>query len=330
MTNLIDLSSLGLPPVFMILAAIGVGSLLAFYGVASALSDRGVAATRMAERAGGRPKGSTISLVRPKEATEGGVAAGLIGDDEVARLLVRRELMRAGFHGPHAVRNFILIRVFIGALLPGIFLLLLVMSQSSSGILPAWLQDKMNGLSSLGILLWLSILCFVGYVGPSHWLDRRIAERKLSIELAFPNALDLMQISVEAGLGFDAAMSRVALELRPVAPELAEEFLIAQSEIQAGRERQSALLSMAKRTGVDTVSSFVSVVLQSIQFGTPMGKALNIYSKEMRLYRELRAQEKANKLPVQMSAILASFMLPSIMMITLGPVVIRYIRYFAS
>ena len=87
---------------------------------------------------------------------------------------------------------------------------------------------------------------------------------------------------------------------------------------------------MAKRTGVDEVNSFVSVVLQSIQFGTSISDALTTYAEEMRVARELKAQEKANKLPVQMSAIMASLMLPAILMLTLGPVVIRYVRYFGS
>jgi tight adherence protein C len=89
-------------------------------------------------------------------------------------------------------------------------------------------------------------------------------------------------------------------------------------------------MHMARRTGVEEVTSFVNVVLQSARFGTPMSDALRTYAEEMRLTRELKAQEKANKLPVQMSAVMATLMLPAILMLTLGPVVIRYLDYFAN
>lgn len=131
-------------------------------------------------------------------------------------------------------------------------------------------------------------------------------------------------------MGFDQALMRVASEIRPVAPDLADEIISAQNEIQAGRDRDRALMRMARRTGVDEVSSFVNVVLQSTRFGTPMSEALNTYAEEMRTTRELKAQEKANKLPVQMSAAMAALMLPAILMLTLGPVVIRYVHYFAN
>ena len=123
---------------------------------------------------------------------------------------------------------------------------------------------------------------------------------------------------------------RVANEIRPVAPDLCDEILLAQNEIQAGRDRDKALLHMARRTGVDEVTSFVNVVLQSARFGTPMSDALKTYAEEMRTTRELKAQEKANKLPVQMSAVMAALMLPAILMLTLGPVVIRYVAYFSN
>lgn len=325
-----NLQALGIPPNLVILAAVAAGSMLAVYGVAQVMSEKSVAATRMAQHTRRRPGGAGETLIRDEDSKASAFASGILADDERQRIQVQRELARAGLRGPHAVRNFFIIRVVAGLGLPGALIALLAMAQAGSPILPDGLTDWLNGLSSTATLFGLALLCYVGYVLPGYWLDRRVAERKWQIEAAFPNALDLLQISVEAGLGFDAAMTRVAQEIQPVAPELAEEFMIAQAEIQAGQERSKALTAMANRAGVETIASFVSVVLQSIQFGTPMGEALTTYSKEMRVFRELRAQEKANKLPVQMSAVLASFMLPSIVMITLGPVVIRYIRYFAS
>ncbi|MGI1662332.1 type II secretion system F family protein [Palleronia sp. KMU-117] len=325
-----DLQSIGISTNLLILGAVGAGAMLAVVGVAQVMSDKSVAATRIAQYGRPRSTGQRQTLVKDEHSRASEFAAGILADDDRQRVQVQRELARAGLQGPHAVRNFFLFRAGSGLVLPGLFLLLLALAQAGSPLLPEMLTDWLNGLGSMATLIGLALLCYVGYVLPGYWLDRRVAERKWRIEASFPNALDLLQISVEAGLGFDAAMMRVAQEIAPVAPELSEEFMIAQAEIQAGQERSKALMSLANRTGVETIASFVSVVLQSIQFGTPMGEALTTYSREMRIFRELRAQEKANKLPVQMSAVLASFMLPSIVMITLGPVVIRYIRYFAS
>ena len=100
------------------------------------------------------------------------------------------------------------------------------------------------------------------------------------------------------------------------------------SQIQAGRTRDQATNDMAERTGVDTVRSFASVVQQSVQFGTPMNEALMAYAKEMRMYREMKATEMANKLPVKMSAVLASLMLPALVLLVLGPTVIRYMELY--
>ena len=308
------------------LTALAFGAAVAFAGFYRALGEKDVAAERM----GGIPGQERLTgdVINGRDLRPTGLAAGLVPDDEKKRLQISRELRRAGFRGPGAVRNFYLVRFSLALLLPLIFFGLLTIARSNVGILPDWPTEFLRGLSGNKVLATIGGLCFIGYAGPGKWLNGRIQRRREDIEQAFPNALDLLQISVEAGLGFDAAMTRVAHELAPVAPALSEEFLIAQGDIQAGRERGEALLSMARRVDIDTVTSFASVVLQSIQFGTSMADALTTYSKEMRLFRELKAQEKANQLPVKMSAVLASLMLPSIILISLGPVVIRYIRYF--
>ena len=152
----------------------------------------------------------------------------------------------------------------------------------------------------------------------------------MRITESFPNALDLLQVSVEAGLGFDTAMTRVGNELASVSPELAVELLTVQRQIQAGRPRDAAMREMAERTGVEMVQSFAKVVQQSMQFGTPLTEALQTYADEMRMYRELAAQEMANKLPVKMSVVLATFMLPSLVLMTVGPTIIRYLNFSGS
>ena len=153
-------------------------------------------------------------------------------------------------------------------------------------------------------------------------------ERQLEVSETFPNALDLMVVAVEAGLGFDAAMTRVSNEMEHIAPAIAQEFRLVQLEIAAGGEREKALLDMASRTNVDEVASFASVILQSVQFGTSVGEALTTYASEMRISRELKAQEMANKLPVKMSGVMASLMLPALFLLILGPIAIRWSNTF--
>jgi tight adherence protein C len=323
-------TSIGIPTEVVLISAICAGALMVVYAVVSTLSERSVAATRMARYARTDQRQVQSGLVRSRRSEADGFVARLLPKDKTARLQIERELIRAGFRGDNAVGWYFALRAMSAIALPGMFLGILAAAQAGWSILPPAVIDFMVGLSGLGIILWLTCLSYAGYIIPGHWLDRRIAERRWRLTAAFPNALDLLQISVEAGMGFDAAMTRVAHEMYDVAPDLAEEFLIAQMEIQAGKERAVALRAISDRTGVETITSFVNVVLQSIQFGTSMSDALNTYSREMRQMRELRAQEEANKLPVKMSAVLASLMLPAIVLICLGPVVIRYVRYFAE
>ncbi len=178
-------------------------------------------------------------------------------------------------------------------------------------------------MSRLRVLQIIMVTVAAGFYGPGYWLKSRINARKARIEDGFPNALDLLQISAAAGMGFDAAMQRVARELVIVSPDISEEFMFTQREILAGRNRDQPLTEMANRMGIDEAISFANVIIQSLQFGTNISDALTSYAAEMRETRELRAQAKANKLPVQMSAVMAMLMLPALILITLGPTVIR-------
>ena len=132
----------------------------------------------------------------------------------------------------------------------------------------------------------------------------------------------------ESGLGFDAAIVRVGNERSGAAPDIASEFMMLQLEIQAGKEKQRAYLEMAERTGVEEVTSFANVILQAGQYGSSISQALNTYADEMRTARELRAQEKANRLPVQMSGVIALTMMPALLIICLMPMLIRWMRMF--
>ncbi|WP_420585309.1 type II secretion system F family protein [Ruegeria sp.] len=311
----------------LIFAVVIIGAIIAFFGISSSLSERATAAERM------NPKRSrqTLSRLVP-EKIEGdaptGLSAALIPSDESLRFEVGQVLARAGFRSKNAIANFYMIRLGMATFLPLVFLVLMAWQPATSA--GARIAEYMSGLNAMEILRNLGILCGLGFFIPQLWMNARIKERKIRMENAFPNMLDLLQIGIEAGMGFDQALLKVAVDMQIAAPEMSEEILIALSEIQAGRDREVALMRMARRTGIDEMSSFVSVVLQSTRFGVPLSAALTTYAEEMRSLRELRAQEMANKLPVKMSAVMASLMLPSIAGLILAPIVIRYFETFSQ
>ena len=309
-----------------------LGSLLAILGLSGAFAARNrLVLERIAQQSvNKRPSSVDAGLLRHSDADPTGFLKSLLPGDRKQRSQVQRQLAEAGVTGPHGLRNYYLIRLILGFVLPGTMIGLVALSRSGILPLPTSLAARIGALNQGQLLFWLSLLVGVGYFGPVYWLNSRIAKRRQAIDNTFPNVLDLLQISVESGLGLDAAMIRVANETITSAPEISQEMIIAQREIQAGRSREKALMDMATRTGVPQVVSFANVVLQSMQYGSSVSDALTVYSEEMRLSRELRAQEMANKLPVKMSAVMASLMLPTLLMLSIGPVVIRYIRYMAG
>lgn len=170
-----------------------------------------------------------------------------------------------------------------------------------------------NWLQGLGISL---LFLLIGFAFPSLWLSGRIKARQKAVFRAMPDALDLLTISVEAGLGFDAAMSKVHEKW---INELALEFGRVIQEIRLGKLRRDALRDMADRLGVAEMSSFVAAVIQSEQLGVSMAKVLRIQSDQMRVRRRQMAEEEAHKAPIKMVFPIALLIFPSIMIILLGP-----------
>ena len=170
-----------------------------------------------------------------------------------------------------------------------------------------------NWLQGLGISL---LFLLIGFAFPSMWLSGRIKARQKAVFRAMPDALDLLTISVEAGLGFDAAMLKVHEKW---INELALEFGRVIQEIRLGKLRRDALRDMADRLGVAEMSSFVAAVIQSEQLGVSMAKVLRIQSDQMRVRRRQMAEEEAHKAPIKMVFPIALLIFPSIMIILLGP-----------
>lgn len=159
----------------------------------------------------------------------------------------------------------------------------------------------------------------VGYMMPKYWVTRRVEARKEEIIAGFPDSLDLMLVCVEAGQSLDQSIVRVARELVASYPALASEFEIVAQEMKAGKDKTIVLRDMGTRCGVQDVSSFVTVLIQSATFGTSVADALRVYAGEMRDKRVMRAEEAANKLPTKMTLATMGLTVPPLLIILVGP-----------
>ncbi|WP_135507160.1 type II secretion system F family protein [Roseovarius aestuariivivens] len=313
-------------PEYVVLGGIGLSVFVIIYGLSGMLAGTAPEMRRMHAGTVSRPHGEDFDLIQGNNSDPHGLLQAFVPSSREERSKIALQLKRAGVKRKNSVRIFYTFRAIIGVSLPALFIAAMALSPE--------IQAKLHIAKLLQNLTWINAmqivtaLLVVGFYGPILWLRARIRKRVKAIEYSLPNALDLLQIAMEAGLGFDAAMVRVSHELAHAAPEISQEFMILQLELQAGKERQAAMLDMAERVGVDELASFCNVILQSNQFGTSVSTALERFSNEMRLTRELKAQEKANRLPVQMSAVLALFMMPVLLMICLAPVLIRWMNMF--
>lgn len=310
----------------ILLVGLGAGVLLLLAGLVSARAGRNPAADRIAASSEDKRRARMDKALLVNPAGEArGVMKALLPTDKKNRSAIELKLHQAGYSGPGILRRYIMIRIAFALLLPLVFILLSVAARIPEITLPLSLGEQLSKLGMVQSYVVLTVLLSVGYLLPAKVVDDKIAARHRRIEQSFPNALDLMRIASESGMGFDASMTRVGNELAEVSPDIAYELLTMQRQVAAGRPRADAMRALGERTGVDTVKSFASVVLQSMQFGSSISQALTTYAEEMREVRETRAQEMANKLPVKMSAVLGAFMLPALILLTLGPTVIRYV-----
>jgi tight adherence protein C len=320
---------LGLPLESLLAMGLGLGVLLLMWGGMAAIRRPDPVVRRLAGISGERRlRRMDKALLLPSERGPTGLMKAFVPMEEKKLGALRRKLFQAGITRKNAVGLYTMVRVGLAAGLPLLFIGFTLLAKIVNSPIPEGVNRWLPDLGSLGSYQAVSVLLAAGYFIPSIWLDRKATARRMRIEEAFPNALDLLQVSVEAGLGFDAAMTRVGNELKRASPDLAQELLSVQFQVQAGKPRDQALREMADRVGIETIQSFASMVQQSMLFGTSMSQAMTTYAEEMRQIRELRAQEMANKLPVKMSGVMASLMLPALVLLTVGPVVIRYMRQF--
>ncbi len=231
---------------------------------------------------------------------------------EGAKSSLRLKLLQAGCMDPSATRVFLLARLASAFGIPLIVI----------GVTPLLfpeLRTELYFIFGFGFAV-------IGLYLPSAWLSRRIRKRQLRIQEGFPDALDMLMVCVEAGLGLDSAFSRVGAQMAVPHPIIAEHFGLVSLELRAGSNRESALRNMSDRIGLTDVTSFVVLLIQSDLLGTNIAQTLRVQAEDMRAKRMLRAEERAYKLPVKLSVVLVLFLLPSMIMVVMLPAIIRIVR----
>jgi tight adherence protein C len=227
---------------------------------------------------------------------------------------LQRELMQAGYRSPSAPAVY---RVMQLALM-FIFPLMIVTFWSLWG--RPITDALMPALFAFG----------AGFLLPRFVLNRLIASRKLRITWGLADALDLMVISMEAGLGLNAAMLKVCEELKSIHPDISTEFELANLEIRVGRERSEALRNLADRTGVEDLSSLVAMLIQADRFGTSIARAIRVYSDSLRTKRRQRAEQAAQKAAFKLLLPLGALLFPTMFIIILGPALLNIMDMLGS
>lgn len=239
---------------------------------------------------------------------------GLAGTDN-DRQKLRRLLSMAGFRNPEALGLLMVGKYALGVLLAMVVLF---------GVLEPGSRLGMNGLA--GGLMAL----FAGTTAPELWLKMRSAKRGERLSRSLPDGLDLMVICAEAGLPLGRVLQVVSKELALSAPELADELRYTYAELQILSDRPRALLNLAERTGVSGIESMVATLIQAERYGTPLSQALRTISEESRKTLILNLEERAGKLPAQLSVPLMTLILPPIVAMMGAPAMVRVIRLLSQ
>jgi len=238
--------------------------------------------------------------------------------DEKQLSEMRKTLMQAGYRDRDAVRyfHFAQFALGVGGLLLGVTYYVLFKSGSEIG--------------TAKVLMYILGPGGLGYMAPKYWVTKRQQQRQEEITDGFPDSLDMMLVCVEAGQSLDQSIIRVANEIKPSFPAIAEEYLVVSQQIKAGRDKASVLNEMGERCGVQDISSFVTVLVQSQTFGTSIADALRVYAGEMRDKRVMRAEEKANKLPTKMTLATMMLTVPPLLIILVGPSIVGIMELTAA
>jgi tight adherence protein C len=288
---------------------LGIGSLTARGSVSGRLER--LSAGHSVSDAAGDAESSKPSLLHRLSNRIERLASSLTHPGEEDQSSIRQRLIQAGYRKPSALNVFMVSRLALAAGLP---ILALILS-------PLWSLDYLQLLSLLGGAV------VVGFVAPSHWVDRKRTARQDEITRGLPDALDLMVVCVEAGLGIQASLSRIAREFSRTNPIVSAEFELVTLETRAGKSTTDALRGLAQRSGVTDVASLVAMLVQTERFGTSLADTLRVQADSMRVARMQRAEEQAGKAPLKM-------MFPTIvifaatLLVTLGPGMVQLLAFF--
>ena len=245
----------------------------------------------------------------------GPVAAFVLPKEELERNKVQRDLVRAGLRSPQALQVFYGVKTLLAVAFP-VFVFV------GARFFPE--------LGTQTIVIYAMIGAGVGMLAPNYVLRRKVQARMKALRHGFPDALDLLIVCVEAGLGLGPALQRVADELIVSHPELSFELTTVTAEMRAGVPRETALKNLADRTGLSDIRGLVSLLVQSMRFGTSVADALRVYSEEFRDKRMQAAEEQAAKMSTKLIFPLVLCMFPVFFIVAIGPSVLRIIDAFAK
>ena len=246
------------------------------------------------------------------------VGEKILPPDEWQRSALRKKLMMAGHRSESSVYVFLGAKIFGSLILTGLVFVAYVVTGNYFLILTP---------TALSALIFAALF---GFILPDLEVRQATARRKLLFTEGFPDALDMLVVCVEAGLGLDSAIDRVATEMRISHPALASELALISLEVRAGKTRKEALQSLADRTGVPQVQTLTTLLIQAERFGTSVAAALRDYSEEMRTERLQTAREKAAKLPVRLIFPIVVFIFPALFLVILGPALIQMMDGFGN
>ncbi len=304
----------GMVFVAVVLIALGIGT---YSSSRRARRARAAGTSTKSKDAGSREKGNAESIRFLDEVTNvtpvlQPIARQLVPFNIAELSTLRQKLVRAGFLRPSAVGAYYVARLFCAIAAAALFV-----------ILSPYLSTK---LSTIWLIAGGLGTVALGLYAPNIFVSMRRSSLQQQYRDGFPDSLDLLVICVEAGLGLDASINRVAGELRHAHPALADNYELMAIELRAGSTREDAFKNLAERMGIDEVRQMVTLLLQSEELGTSVADALRVYSDEMRVHRMLRAEAKAMSLPVKLALPLGLFVFPTMIVVVLVPVMIRIFR----
>ena len=263
---------------------------------------------------GVKPGDDQVAVATASPARFESASQYLLPGNQKERSEIEERLMHAGFVSKGVVSAFYGIRIVLFVILPSLTIV----------IVPALFPE----FSPKQVLISIAVTGLIAFLLPSIVLDRLILKRKRKLRNAFPDALDLLIVCVEAGMGLNPALQRVAEELDVSHPELAAEFALVTAEIRAGIDRVESLKNLAKRTGLEDINGMVSLLAQSMRFGTSVAETLRVYSEDFRDRRMQAAEELAAKIGTKMIFPMVLCLFPAFFVVAIGPALLQVFAAF--